>query len=230
MQTNRIIATLTLLAALASSDSFAAGIPVFDGVTAANFVQTLANDATKISALQSQVQSMQQQIAMNTGSRGMGALAFSNASSEFGGVLQQVKNASGNYGQLIGNVIANQAVLTAQQKAGQLSPAQQEILARLWQIGAIQKVMADLTTTTAARQLTEIQALSSRIDTANDPKAVADLNAAIAVKKLELDNTRLQLYAMEQQMQAEQKLIEQRQSELAMERLGSSSNAQVRLR
>ncbi|HEX5338582.1 MAG TPA: type IV secretion system protein [Gallionella sp.] len=230
MQTKRIVATLSLLAVLASSDSFAAGIPVFDGVTAANFVQTLANDATKISALQSQLQSMQQQIAMNTGSRGMGALSFSNASSGFGGVLQQVKNASGNYGQLIGNVIANQAVLTAQQKTGKLSPAQQEIFARLWQIGAIQKVMADLTTTTAARQLTEIQALSSRIDTANDPKAVADLNAAISVKKLELDNTRLQLYAMEQQMQAEQKLIEQRQRELAMERLGSSSNAQVRLR
>lgn len=230
MQTNRIAATLTLLAVLASSDSFAAGIPVFDGVTAANFVQTLANDATKITALQSQVISMQQQIAMNTGSRGMGALSFSNASSEFGGVLQQVKNASGNYGQLIGNVIANQAVLTAQQKAGQLSPAQQEILGRLWQIGAIQRVMADLTTTTAARQLTEIQALSGQIDTANDPKVVADLNAAIAVKKLELDNTRLQLYAMEQQMQAEQKLIELRQRELATERLGSSSTIQVRIR
>lgn len=228
----KIIRTAIILAALASASANvqAAGIPVFDGVTAANFIQTLANDSTKIAALQSQVQSMQQQIAMNTGSRGMGSLGMSNSASQWGGVLQQVMNTSGSYGQLIGNILANQAVLTAQQKAGRLSPAQQEILSRLWQLGAIQKVMSEVTMTKASTQLTEIQALQNRIDSTNDPKAIADLNAAIAVKKLELDNTKMQISAMEQQMQSEQRMIEMRQRELAIQNRGTSADTQISIR
>ena len=113
---------------------------------------------------------------------------------------------------------------------GKLSPAHQEILARLWQMGAIQKVIAETTATKATQQLTEIQSLSAQIDQANDPKAIADLNAALSAKKLELDNTRMQLYAAEQQMQAEQRLIELRQRELAIARLGSRETSTVRIR
>lgn len=228
MKINHITNTLALLSMLASS-AHAAGIPVFDATTAANFLSTLENDKTKISALQFQLDKMQQQIQMNTGSRGMGALATSSTASQWGGVLQSIMNTTGNYGQLIGNIIAQRAVLTAQQK-GKLSPAHQEILARLWQMGAIQKVIAETTATKATQQLTEIQSLSARIDQANDPKAIADLNAALSAKKLELDNTRLQLYAAEQQMQAEQRLIELRQRELAVARLGTRETSTVRIR
>jgi len=229
MKTINATTTLFLALLLASQGAGAAGIPVFDATTAANFLSTLENDQTKISALQSQLGNMQQQIQMNTGPRGMGALATSGTASEWGGVLQQVMNVTGNYGQMIANAIAQRALLTAQQKAG-MSPAQQEILARLWQLGAIQKVMAEVTTTKASRQLTEIQALSSQIDNASDPKAIADLNAAMAAKKLELDNTRLQLHAMEQEMQGEQKMIELRQQEMEIMRAGTTSSVAVHIR
>lgn len=229
MQTRKLIAALSLASMLASSGAYAAGIPVFDGVSAANFITSLQNDATQITALQSQVTSLQRQIDMNTGSRGMGALATSSAASQWSGVLQGIMNTTGSYSQLIGNIIAQRAVLTAQQK-GKLSPAHQEILARLWQMGAIQKVIAETTATKATQQLTEIQSLSAQIDQANDPKAIADLNAALSAKKLELDNTRMQLYAAEQQMQAEQRLIELRQRELAVARLGTRETSTIRIR
>lgn len=228
----KIINTTTalfLVSLLTSQGANATGIPVFDGAAAMNFLSSLENDATQITALQSQVGKMQLQIQMNTGSRGMGALATSGTASEWSGVLQQVMNVTGSYGQVIANVISQRALLTAQQKA-KMSPVQQEILTRLWQLGAIQKVMAEVTTTKASRQLTEIQMLSSQIDNASDPKAIADLNAAMAAKKLELDNTRLQLYAMEQQMQAEQKMIELRQQEMEIMRAGTTSSVAVHIR
>lgn len=228
----KIINTTTalfLVSLLTSQGANATGIPVFDGAAAMNFLSSLENDATQITALQSQVGKMQQQIQMNTGSRGMGALATSGTASEWSGVLQQVMNVTGSYGQVIANVISQRALLTAQQKA-KMSPVQQEILTRLWQLGAIQKVMAEVTTTKASRQLTEIQMLSSQIDNASDPKAIADLNAAMAAKKLELDNTKLQLYAMEQQMQAEQKMIELRQQEMEIMRAGTTSSVAVHIR
>jgi len=228
MKIHRTPSALFLALLLASPGAYATGIPVFDAATALNFVATLANDATKITALQSQVTSMQRQIDMNTGSRNMGSLAISGTASQWGGILQQIMTSTGNYGQLVRSVIGNNAILTAQQKA-KMSPAQQEMLIRLWNLGAIQKVMANTTTTTAARQLTEIQALSSRIDTADDPKAIADLNTALAAKKLELDNTRLQLYAMDQQMQAEQRLIEMRQRELDSDLFGDRTTHRMHI-
>lgn len=220
---------LFLFSLLLSPSAHSGGIPVFDATTAANFISTLENDATKIAALQNQLGKMQQQISMNTGSRGMGTFAMSSTASEWSGVLQQVMNTAGAYGQLIGNIVTQRALLTAQQKA-KLSPAQQEILARLWQLGAIQKVMAEVTIMKAAKQLTEIQALQGQIDSASDPKAVADLQAAIAVKKLELDNTKMQISAMEQDMQAEQKFIELRQQEMAIKRAGTTSSIAIHIR
>lgn len=229
MPIRKIFVTLSIASMLASSGAHAAGIPVFDATTAINFLSTLENDATKITALQSQVTSLQRQVDMNTGTRGMGSLAVSSAATEWGGILQQISTSTGNYGELVKNIVANQSALTPERKA-KMSPAQQDIYARLWNLGAMQKVIADTTMTTAARQLTEIKALSDKIDTADDPKAIADLNAALAAKKLELDNTRLQLYAMDQQMQAEQRLIEQRQRELAIERMGSRETVSIHIR
>jgi len=226
---NNTYTTLLLLSLLASPSVHATGIPVFDATTAANFLATLENDATKITALQSQVQSLQKQIDMNTGTRSMGGTAISTEAAQWGGVLQQVMNSTGSYGTLITQIIADRTLMTAAQK-GQLTTEQRDILARLWHLGAVQKVMADLTTTTATRQMTEIQALTDRIDTAEDPKAIADLNAALNAKKLELDNTKLQLYAMDQQIQAEQKLIEQRRQELEINRAGTTSSIAVHIR
>lgn len=229
MKKHHFPSALFLALLLASSGAQATGIPVFDATTAANFLSTLENDATKITALQTQVTTLQRQVDMNTGTRGMGSTALSSNASQWGTTLQNVKSSTGSYGTLIAQIVADQALMTAAQR-GRLSPQQLDIVTRLWNLGAMQKVVADLTATKATTQLTEIQTLTDKIDTTNDPKAIADLNAALAAKQLELDNTRLQLYAMDQQIQAEQKLIEQRRRELIKQRSGTSSSMSVTVR
>ncbi|HUW50030.1 MAG TPA: type IV secretion system protein [Sulfuricella sp.] len=207
-----------------------AGIPTFDIANYINQGLSLDNDVQKIKALQYQVDSWKRQIEMTTGSRGMGARAAMVAVRDLPGswnsILQQVQSTTGSYGQMVNSIITSNAGLTPDQ-VNRMSPGMKDILMRTRNLGAMQKAMADQTTDVAGRQLMEIQGLTDQIDQANDPKAIADLNAALNAKKLELENTRIKLSAMDQQIQAEQKLIAQRQHEIALSRVGTSDTARV---
>lgn len=219
-----------LIAAL-SANAAAQGIPTFDVTNSINMISTLQNDVTKIAALQAQVASMNQQITNTTGTRGMGARAalgaVRNLPASWDAVLQQVKNTTGNYGAAVAGINARNAVLTPDQIA-RMTPVQIDLLTRQRNLGAMQKTMADTTIDVAGGQLSEIQDLTAQIDAANDPKAVADLTAALNAKKLELDNTRIRLSAMDQQIQAEQKFIAQRQHEDALQMLDTSQPSRAR--
>lgn len=212
--------------------SIAGGIPVFDATTAANFIKTLQNDTAKIKALNDQVNAWNRQIAMNTGSRGMGNLATFGAikdlPSSWGSILQQVQTSNGNYANLVDGIVKRNAVLTPEQMA-KLPAGQKDLIERARNLGGIQKMMADLATNVAGKQLLEIQALTNQIDVADDPKAIADLTAAINAKKLELDNTQMQLSALERQAQAERELLAQRQRELEIQRTGTKESRQVHI-
>lgn len=232
----KAIVSLTLVASiLAVTSSYAAGegIPTFD---ISNYIQqglSLDNDVQKIRALQYQVDSWRRQIEMTTGARGMGARAAMVAVRDLPGswnsILQQVQSTTGTYGQMVSAIVSSNASLTPDQ-VNRMSPGMKDILMRTRNLGAMQKAMADQTTDVAGRQLMEIQGLTDQIDQASDPKAIADLNAALNAKKLELDNTRIKLSAMDQQIQAEQKLIAQRQHEVALGRVGTSDTARVTVR
>lgn len=227
-------ASILLLASmLAYNGAFAAGIPTFD---ISNFIQqglALDNDVTKIKALQYQVDSWKRQIEMSTGSRGMGTraalMAVRDLPGSWNSILQQVQSTTGTYGQMVNSIITSNAGLTPDQ-LNRMSPNMKDILMRTRNLGAMQKAMADTTTDVAGRQLMEIQGLTDQIDQANDPKAIADLNAALNAKKLELENTRIKLFAMDQQIQAEQKLIVSRQHEVALSRIGTADTARVTVR
>lgn len=220
---------------LGGTSSYAAGegIPTFD---ISNYIQqglSLDNDVQKIRALQYQVDSWKRQIEMTTGARGMGVRAAMVAVRDLPGswnsILQQVQSTTGSYGQMVNSIVASNASLTPDQLKT-MSPNLKDIMMRTRNLGAMQKAMADQTTDVAGRQLMEIQGLTDQIDQASDPKAIADLNAALNAKKLELDNTRIKLSAMDQQIQAEQKLIAQRQHEVALSRVGTSDTARVTVR
>lgn len=227
-------ASIILLASiLAYNGAFAAGIPTFD---ISNFIQqglALDNDVTKIKAMQYQVESWKRQIQMSTGSRGMGTraalMAVKDLPGSWSSILQQVKTTTGGYGQMVNSIVTSNAGLTPDQ-LNRMSPNMRDILMRTRNLGAMQKAMADTTTDVAARQLLEIQGLTDQIDQADDPKAIADLNAALNAKKLELENTRIKLFAMDQQIQAEQKLIAQRQHEVVLSRIGTADTARVMVR
>jgi type IV secretion system protein VirB5 len=199
------------------------GIPTFDIGSSMNFAKTLTNDAKKIIALKSQVDSWNRQLAMISGSRGMGALAAIGAAggssglipSSWDSILKQVQDSSGTYGALINAVSGKNAVLTNNQ-LNQKSATDRALLQRVRNLGATQKVMADTALNVAGMQMAEIQQLTVQIDQACDPKTIQDLHAALAAKQMELENTRLKIYAMDQQMQAEQKAIEATAHEYAL--------------
>ncbi len=201
---------LVLLAtALASTDAIADGIPVFDVANSLNFVQSLANEVRQINTLQ-------QQINNTTGTRGLGGLAVPGAvkslPNSWATMLQQVQTSNGNFGQLVSSIVGTNAVLTPDQIA-KMSPVQQALLVRTRNLGAMQQAMATTTSQVAIGQMQEIQGLQSQIDTANDPKAIADLTAALNAKNLELANTQNQIAAMNQQIEGERAAIEQQQRE-----------------
>lgn len=229
MRINLLIIVASVGALFASSAN-AGGIPTFDAAQAMNMVRTIENDATKIAALQAQVESWKQQIAMSTGTRGMGTLAKVHAAQNLPGtwssILQQVKNQSGSVGDLVSSINKEIAVLTPEQQA-RMSPAQADIIIRSRNLAAMQRATSEMTTTVAAGQLQEIQALTNQIDQANDPKAIADLNAALNAKKLELANTQIQIYAQDQRIQAEQKAIEQVRQENAQDLIDTSKPSRL---
>ncbi len=224
-----IIATVLALS-LSPGMSAAQGIPVFDAQAYLQWIQALQNDTEKIAALKGQLQAMQQQIQNTTGTRGMGQLvglgAAQSLMASWGSILQQVQTSTGTYGQLVNQIKANNAILTPDQVSA-MSPQQQQLLERTRNLGALQQSMAMTTMNVAGQQIQEIQNLTTQIDQAQDPKAIQDLNAALNAKKLELQNTQMQITGMNQQIQSEQRLIDEQQREMAISRAGSSSTMQV---
>ena len=218
---------LGLTSGVAAADG---GIPVFDMTAYAQWLQALQNDTEKIAELKGQLQAMKQEIQNTTGTRGMGQLvglgAAQSLMASWGSILQQVQTSTGTYGQLVSQIKANNAILTPGQ-VGNLSPQQQQLLERTRNLGALQKSMALTTMNVATQQIQDIQNLTNQIDQAQDPKAIQDLNAALNAKKLELQNTQMQIAGMNQQIQSEQRLIEEQQREVAISRAGSSSTMQV---
>lgn len=233
MKLNISIAFTTSAILLLANNAHAAGIPVFDAVQAMNYAQTFTNDASKIQALKTQIDQLNTQIKMVSGSRGMGSLAQLHAAKmiadSWGTILQQINTNTGNYGQLVNQINAANSVLTAADLQ-RMSPAQQNILQRTRNLGAMQKAMSEIATQVAGQQLTEITTLTGKIDSATDPKAIADLTAALDAKKLELDNTQTRLNAMQQQVDAERRLIDQQATELEIQRAGTTSTVAVHIR
>lgn len=233
MKSKLITALFHLL--LLSTTVHAEGIPTFDVANSVNMAKSLANDAQKIKALADQVAYWKQQMAMISGSRGMGVLAAAGAvkgiPASWDTILQQVQTASGAYGDItraVGAVTGNNTDALTPSQLDKMTAEQRALIVRSRNLGATQKVIADMTLNVAGKQMQEIQVLNSKIDTATDPKAIADLNAAMQGKQLELENTRLKILAMDQQRQAEQYGIEQQQHEIALKMLDTSQPSRVR--
>lgn len=90
-----LFTTLFILLPL-STIAQAEGIPTFDVANSVNMAKSLANDARKIKALADQIAYWKQQMAMISGSRGMGALAAAGAvkgiPASWDSILQQVQD------------------------------------------------------------------------------------------------------------------------------------------
>jgi hypothetical protein len=209
-----------------ATNAGAQGIPTFDYTTAMNFVKTLQNDITKIGAQQGIQSNTSGQLAAMVGSRAMGMLSNPNAVNNLPTSMSALQGSSNTT-----STINTNAILSAAQIA-KMPPAQQALIARTRALAAMQQSMAVTSMQVTQGQQQEIAVLQQTIDnpgSTNDAKTIADLNASLAAKKLELANTQNQLFAMQQQLDAEDKLIKQQQNELAMQLFDNTQRQSIHL-
>jgi len=115
------------------------------------------------------------------------------------------------------------SIRSAERLSGSVADAQASIAARSRDATMIDKAVGMRAFDGARARLSQIEQLMGRINVTRDPKAIAELQARIAVEQAAVQNetTKLQLVAMLQR--AEERLIEQQKSDLA-QRILSATN------
>ena len=177
----------------------AGGIPVFDGAQTA---QAAANFLKEIEQMVAQVEQMKQQYKAITGSRNLGEiLTNTGLKSALPQDWQKVYNSiqNGGYKGLDGaaRAIADASKLVEKCKAYQDGSERQKTC----QTAAVQSAQTQTyiknALDNAEARLVNLKKLAIRINSATDPKAIADLTARINIEQAAIQNeqTRLQLFA-----------------------------------
>lgn len=211
---------LVLAAALAFSSAqpvFATGIPVYDAASMTNALQQIIH-------MKTQIDQMKQTYAAFNGARGMAQLLNNpvlknQLPSDWQAVYNRVQN--GGYKGVTG---AAQAIIDAEKlSSSSVKDAKVSIRQRQADTLATDKAMGLQAYDLAKARLDNIQGLMASIDSATDPKAIADLQARIASEQATIQNeqTKMQLMAMLQG--AEEKLIAQQKRELNQRILNSQN-------
>lgn len=199
-----IFGTLSRLA----SPAFAAGIPVFDGVAAAKWVEQIRSMKGQLDIARGQLAEAKRMYESVTGGRGFGDLMRNPELRQF--LPQDVAQLygavqGGSFEGISGSV---QDILKAE------STSESSVANILTAIDHRQHIAAATDKAVglqgyegAKRRLDQIEALTDQIDNTMDQKAIAELAARISAEKAAIQNetTKLQMLSMLQD--AEQKLI-----------------------
>lgn len=203
------------------SSAHAQGIPVFD---AQNVVQAIATVAQLEQEVQQEIQIYQSTV----GTRGFGALmsnpvVANSLPSNWQSVYTAVQN--GGYAGLTGSA---QALRSASQiyNCEDQTGIDQQVCQRALNKPFQDKAFGQQAYQTEMQELNQIQSLAQQIDTTQDPKGVAELQARIQTETTTVSNemTKLQLFRM--LSDAEDKLVAEQQGELVLSRAGKTNRLQ----
>ena len=192
-------------------------------------VGAIAKLADQVLLLQEQLEQAQSQLRAITGRRGMEALASANRNylpndwQEMIAVLQGTQN---TYSQLVTEaraLSANNAVLTDEQMAA-LSPAERREIQVARQSAAALQALSRQALSNTSERFTALQSLIDAIRTAEDQKAILDLQARIQAEQVMLTNEQNKLQLFYQAVQAEELARQQRARENAISGIGSLRN------
>lgn len=186
---------------------------------AANYAQNLAQvqDLQKslsqlnnqLNELRSQTAQAKQAYSAVTGTRNLGSLVKDSVGDYQSQVVSDGLNGSGQIAQLAAQ-IKQQAGYLSTQNMGSISDAARQSIQRSGDQAATNQAMSQAVFQHSADEFKNIQALMSRIDTAQDPKAIQDLQARIAVQQASLQNQSNQAQAMLATMQAQRSVQEEK--------------------
>lgn len=198
---------LVLAVALSSSSTVVAGgIPVFDGVAIANMVKEYMLLEAELEEITAQRETMDEMLEKTTGIRGLGNVGanpttFQDYTPNDVGSLY-----SGGY-EGMGDLI------TAEEFEGTQEEYQNYIQQRERKANAIAKLSMSKAYSSTQARLSNIETMRGTINSTEDPKAIQELQARIAVEQAAIDNEAAKMALMQQAQVVELQMIEQQRRE-----------------
>ena len=212
-----IIALVAILALMGMSQRAQAQWAVVDVGAIAQMIQQLAKMEQQIQTAESQLAQAQAQYQSMTGARGMQNL-LSGVNRNY--LVSDYNQLSSALAPGIQGHIAMNAVLTPAQVAA-LSPSEQQQLTNARTNSALLQTASQQAYSNASARFASIQQLINAIPTANDQKAILELQARISAEHGMLQNESTKLNVLYQAAQAQEWARRQSASEQVVASVGS---------
>lgn len=221
------ISIIAVVALLAVAPAAHAQFAVIDVASVTQLVQEVQTAVQELQTAQSELAQARQSYQSMTGTRGMqNLLSGTNRNylpTDVTSLEATLSGSGGSYGALATSVqtaIATNAVLSPATLAS-LSAAERNAILAQRQTVALQEGISAQALTNSSARFAQVQQLINTIGSAQDPKAVLDLQARISAEQgmLEAEQTKLQV--LYQTLRAQQAAEEQVSREQAIADVGS---------
>ena len=196
----------------------ASGIPVVDAASIADraikHVETLAKYAEQIAVLRDQLESQKRQLEALTGTRNLGDILNNPAIRDaLPADARDILRASN--GGLGGISDAVERIEREERLTGNYEQDKKNLDARAEKIAVRSQAMMEQTQKAMTARVKQVDQLQAKINQAQDPNAIADLQARLLVEQanIQADQTRADM--LTRQIEAEQALMEQQAEKLA---------------
>lgn len=189
------------------------GIPVFDRSNMAHQLKELAHLVEQIRTLQRQLDQAEQQYKALTGHRGFGRRFYDpNLRKALPLEWRKVYDSLQEAGQGARGV---QDILQKERFSGSIEEMQKHIQDRRQRTTATHKAMGLKAYQGTQARLDQIESLMDEIDQTDDPKAIAELQARIAIEQAAIENEMTKIQLISQLQRAEDQLIEEQKDDMS---------------
>ncbi|MDP9894894.1 type IV secretion system protein VirB5 [Variovorax boronicumulans] len=233
----RFLVALFLAAASLAPLHAKAGIPVIDVTAVANLIQQVMYWQQQISGMQKQYDQLKEskdQLTQThnamTGSRGMeqllptSELARNYLPPNYGELMNTLNGTTAGYSGLasqVQSIMKANSILSGTQMEA-LSPELRQIVEQGRQSAALLNGMTQNAYQNTSQRFSALQLLINRIGSAQDPKAIQDLQARIQAEQNMLTNEQTKLQSLYQVAHSEELMRQQRAREQAASGVGST--------
>lgn len=219
-----LLAALTLMVTISPAN--AQGIPVYDAMSVAKQIQQVASWAQQLRAMSDQYQQLQSQYQALTGNRGYGN-SFNNPQLQqyLPANWQQVYEQLRQGGSLSSGAQALRQQIGDTRSCSMLADTtarqscQQAIASPYQTYDVFQNALA-----VANQKPQQIQSLISAIQTTDDPKAIAELQARIAGEQAAMQNEMLKVQLSVQLAEAQNKMTAEQAERDRLNAIGTAGN------
>ena len=211
--------------------SINAQMAVFDASNLTYQLEQIGHQKTQIDHMFNQINQLKEQVEQTkkqyesvTGTRNLGEI-FNNSvlKNALPPEWQSIYNASknGNYG--ISGSISD--ILNEEKYIGSISDMQKSIQSRSQQNAATDKAIGLKAYESAQQRLVQIESLMKKINSTQDPKAIAELQARISIEQATIQNETTKLQMISQLQQAEKQLVEEQKKDMNYRILNSNNKS-----